>query len=631
MPLVWVPLLGMIASAFLVRYSIKWLCHYGFAAEMGDRHIHKRVTPTAGGIAMIAAFLLVIAVYQGGCLCGLYGPPLKLAFLGPVAVLLLIGIYDDRWGMRPGIKLFGQIAACVTAWLCGIRFEIFCGIELPEYLSCVITIFWILLFINAFNLIDGLDGLAAGLAVLAGLSLTAILAINHAWSMMVAPLALIGVCVGFLRYNFHPAKVFMGDTGSMFLGYMLASIGLATTSKGMSFFALLVPIMACGVPLIDTMLAVWRRATFKILSKRSWREIMSADRSHLHHRILDTHHSSQSRTAVLIYALASILCIVGLVAGVIGDTLPSLAVILVLLTLVLVLRKFAVLEMWNSTRLVFAGLAMPRKGILINVLHPAYDLAVIAAAFAVSILLFEPNAKSDFPRQFVISALPLVIILALSRTYRVFWLRAGTPDHVRLFYHLTLGFLTLVGVYGIVNCYWGEHWRLVVLLPAYLMTVVGVLGERIMLRWLQIMLPRYYHDSEFSSDCVPTLLYGAGAQLSSYQRFATAKLSQSGERIIGIIDNDRALRGSYVYGYRILGDESELEAIYKEYFFAKMVVVTANPLRESCELLKAFCDSHRIALKFFTMLETDVPFFIRDEGSASDERVAPGEKGKGPK
>ena len=270
MPLVWVPLLGVILSAVLVRHSIKWLCRYGFAAEMGGRHIHKRVTPTAGGIAMIAAFLLVIAVYQGWCrIPGIHNAPLKLAFLGPVVILLLIGIYDDRWGMRARMKLFGQVAACVTAWLCGIRFEAFCGFVLPEYLSCIVTVFWILAFINAFNLIDGLDGLATGLAVLAGLSLSAMLAINHNWIMMVAPLALVGVCVGFLRYNFHPARVFMGDTGSMFLGYMLAGIGLESTSQGLSFFALLVPIMACGVPLIDTMLAIWRRTTFKILSRRS--------------------------------------------------------------------------------------------------------------------------------------------------------------------------------------------------------------------------------------------------------------------------------------------------------------------------------------------------------------------------
>jgi len=275
--------------------------------------------------------------------------------------------------------------------------------------------------------------------------------------------------------------------------------------------------------------------------------------------------------------------------------------------------------MWNSTQLVFKGLAMPRKGIFINVLHPAYDLAVIAGAFAISILLFERASVPDFPRQFVISALPLVLILTLSRTYRVFWLRAGTPDHVRLFYYLTLGFLVLVGVYGVANCYFQENWRLEILLPVYLMTVVGILGERILLRWMQIMLPRYYHDSEFNHDCIPTLLYGAGAQLSSYQRFATAKLSQSGERVIGIVDNDQALRGSYVYGYRILGDNTELEKIYEHYFFAKLVVITANPLRENYDLLKEFCDRHRITLKFFTMAEEDVPPSIREAAEAVSE------------
>ncbi len=619
-PLIWVPLLSMLLAAFFVHRSIALLCHYGFAAEMGARHIHKRVIPTAGGIGMIAAFILSCLIYNAW----IYGfhlenaVPINLDLFIPVILLFFIGLYDDRFGMRPVVKLMGQIAACLLAWICGLRFGAFFGIPLPEYLSCIITVFWFLLFINAFNLIDGLDGLAAGLAVLAGLSLAAILFINREWSAAILALALVGACLGFLRYNFHPARVFMGDTGSMFLGYMLAGIGLVTSNKGVSFFAMMVPIMACGIPLIDTMLAVWRRATFKILSKRSWREIMSADRSHLHHRILDAQHANQSRTAVIIYILAIILSVVGIIASTIGDSLPMLAVLLILFTLILVLRKFAVLEMWNSTQLVFKGLAMPRKSVFVNVLHPAYDLMVIAGAFALSIWFFDTHSDVDFMRQFVISGLILVGVLAFSRTYKVFWLRAGTPDHVRLFYYLSLGFLIVLGVYGVANRYCHEQWDLLVLLPAYLMTVVGILGERILLRWLQLMLPRYYHDSEFNHDCVPTLLYGAGAQLSSYQRFSTAKLSRSGEHVIGIVDNDRALLGSYIYGYPILGDISQLEAIYKRHFFAKIVVITAHPIRCNYEILKNFCHKNNIRLTFFVMNECEEPIMLRESPQTQD-------------
>ena len=611
LPLVLVPVLGMLLSAVLVRYSIGWLCRHGFAAEMGGRHIHKRVIPTAGGIGMIAAFFLALAVYcvRQGSMKDSGQIPLIVV---PESILFLIGLYDDRRGMRPGAKLFGQTAAALAAWVCGIRFDVFCGWELPDWLSCVVTVVWILAFINAFNLIDGLDGLAAGLAVLGGLCLAAILGLEHRLDLLVLPLTLVGVSLGFLRYNFHPARVFMGDTGSMFLGYMLATIGLMSSNKGNSFFALLAPMMACGVPLIDTALAVWRRTTFKILRQRSWREVLSADRSHLHHRILDARGANQSRAAVTIYLLATVLGCVGLVAGMIGDTLPALAVLLVFLTLALVLRKFAVLEMWNSTQLVFKGLAMPRKSVFINILHPAYDCAVIGAAFAFAIFLYPPHGLETAVRQLVFSVFPLVVLLACTRTYHVYWLRAGIPDHVRLFCCLTLGFLFLLVGYTAAAVFWHVAWSPVVLWAAWLMTVVGILGERVLLLWLQILLPRYYHDSEFNRDCVPTLLYGAGARLPSYQRHAALDWNSRGERVIGIIDNDKALHGQWVSGYRILGGLDRLEAVYRKYAFVKIVVITEKPIRTNLEILRNFCIAHDVVLKFFIVMEADQPIGIRE-------------------
>lgn len=610
-PAVLMPLLGLLLSAVLVRYSIGWLCRHGFAAAMGERHIHKRVIPTAGGIGMIAAFVAALLVYQLWSRMSGEVSPLNLAFLVPAGILLLVGLYDDRWNMRPEWKLLGQVAAGVTAWLCGSRFAPG-GCPLPDYVSCPLTIFWFLLFINAFNLIDGLDGLAAGLAVLGAASLSAMLVLERRLDIVVIPLTLIGVCLGFLRYNFHPARVFMGDTGSMFLGYMLAGIGLETSNQGTSFFAILAPIMACGVPLIDTSLAVWRRATFKILSQSSWREIMSADRSHLHHRILEAQQSSQSRTALIIYLLAAVLGLVGLVAGMIGNALPALAILLVLLTMVLVLRKFAVLEMWNSTQLVFKGLAMPRKSVFVNVLHPAYDFTVLVAAFVLARLLHGGWEFDIVARQIVISTLPLMVLLAVSGTYRVFWLRAGTADHVRLVYHITFGFLILFGVYVLAGTLFHADWPLWGLWIAYLMTVVGILGERILLIWVQILLPRYYRDSEFNHDCVTTLLYGAGGQLPSYQRYSSLHWHSRGERVVGIVDNDKALHGQFVCGYRILGGLDRLEELYLHYFFTKIVVITEKPIRTNLEILRRFCDERKITLKFFTMSEADQPLGIRE-------------------
>ena len=613
--LLFTPCLALIISVILTRYSIKWLCRYGFAAEMGERHIHKKVTPTAGGIGMIIAFAFSSMVFDFWVS---FFHPVGLETIGwkfflPVVLLFLIGLYDDRFGMRPVVKLFGQILASVLAWLCGIRLETVFGFALPEWLGCILTVFWFLLFINAFNLIDGLDGLAAGLAVLAGVTMATVLMIAHHWSEAVLAMMLAGACLGFLRYNFHPARLFMGDTGSMFLGYSLAALGLLSSNCNTSVFAIVIPIMACGVPLIDTALAVWRRSTFKILSKRSWREIMSADRSHLHHRILDAQHGNQSRTAVTIYVLALVLSVVGLTASIIVDSLPMLAVLMIVFTAVMVLRKFAVVEIWNSTELVFKGLAMPRRGIFVNILHPLYDLLIMNGAFFISIVLFENDGtERDFIYRMIFSSFILILVFSAGRVYKVFWLRAGTPDYLNLAYSILVGFVILLIINIIGNRYFNLKWSLIVLLPSYLLTVVGILGERIHLRCLQLMMPRYFHNSEFNKDCVPTLLYGAGALLSAYQIFSNSHLQRIGMRVVGIVDNDLALQGQYVYGYKILGDISKLENVYKRCQFRKIIVLTPNPIRRNYEILKNFSKENNIELSFFTIQETDEPLELRE-------------------
>ena len=618
------PCIAFVISMLLTRYSIKLLCRLGFAAEMGNRHIHKKVIPTTGGIGMIASFALICIIYNLWVMFLNKSPEVKSidpVFFLPVLMLFFVGLYDDRIGMRAVTKLIGQVAAAVLAWYCNIRLKSIFGIQLPEAVSCTATIIWFLMFINAFNLIDGLDGLASGLAVQAGITIAVVLMIGHHWTAAVTAMCIAAVSLGFLRYNFHPARIFMGDTGSMFLGYTLAAIGLISSNLNTSFFAVLIPVMACGVPLIDTTLAVWRRSTFKILKKQSWREIFSADRSHLHHRILDAYCGNQSRAAVVIYILAMIISIVGVVSSIIADTLPMLAVLMVVITMIEVLRKFAVVEISNSTKIVFKGLAMPRRGIFINILHPVYDMAIFGGSFFLSIIFFENvGNERDFIYRTVISVLVLTMVLIMSRNYRIYWLRAGTPDYLRLSYSITLGFLLVLIVNTAFNYFCKMQWSLIVLLPAYLMSLVLILGERLHLRALQLVMPYYYRASKFSnSNSVPVLLYGAGAQLSAYHSCINFYWHKHNEKIIGIVDDDTALHGLSVYGHRILGDLSLLENIYEREKFCRIVVITPNPIRKNYEFIKNFCNKNSVELTFFTISETGEPETLRENPQEVEE------------
>ena len=295
--------------------------------------------------------------------------------------------------------------------------------------------------------------------------------------------------------------------------------------------------------------------------------------------------------------------------------LPMLSVLLIVFTLIMVLRKFAVIELWNSTQIIFKGLALPRRGILINILHPVYDLVVINGSFILSILLFETVINErDFIYRMVISSLIIIFTITFSRSYKVYWLRAGTPDYLNLFYAVTFGFIVVLSANVIVNNFLNFHWSFIVLLPAYLISIVGILGERLHLKCLQLMLSRYFHDSEFNKKSVePALIYGAGTGLAAYHNYSNLRLSKRGDKILGIIDNDLALSGMYVYGYKILGDISKLDLIYKKCQFKKIIVTIQNPIRNNYELLKDFCSKNDIKLVFFHISENDEPSELREE------------------
>jgi UDP-GlcNAc:undecaprenyl-phosphate GlcNAc-1-phosphate transferase len=259
--------------------------------------------------------------------------------LYPGGSLTLIGLLDDIRGLRAWWKLTGQLLAAAVVWTAGVRinavlvFPILGPTDLGVVFSFVSTVAWILLITNAINLIDGLDGLAGGVVFFAAVTnvVVAILTDNPLGIALNASLA--GAVLGFLFYNFNPAKIFMGDTGSLFLGYAISASALMTVRQKESTLAsLLVPLIALGLPLTDTLLAMTRR----FLARRS---IFSADREHLHHRLLDlglTH-----RKAVLVlYGCSVALCVVS-VAAVLGKNWTVGGALLFALLVIVGIVRFA--------------------------------------------------------------------------------------------------------------------------------------------------------------------------------------------------------------------------------------------------------------------------------------------------
>ena len=225
-----------------------------------------------------------------------------LCILIPGTLVFLLGLYDDIYSVKPRVKFAVQAVAGADALLVRDRkFELpaMLGLHGLEWLSLVMTVVWVLWITNAFNLIDGLDGLAAGSSLFSTLTLFAVSLISGKGT--VAPLALVmaGATLGFLRFNFNPATIFLGDCGSLFLGFMLSALALAASEKTPTIVAVALPIVSFGVPLLETSLSVVRRFL-------SGRPLFGADREHIHHKLLERG-LSQRQAVVILYG-ASALC-----------------------------------------------------------------------------------------------------------------------------------------------------------------------------------------------------------------------------------------------------------------------------------------------------------------------------------
>jgi UDP-GlcNAc:undecaprenyl-phosphate/decaprenyl-phosphate GlcNAc-1-phosphate transferase len=292
--------------------------HWGFLDHPGERKVHAVAIPRLGGVAMAIAIAVAIggatlADPDLGATLGLR-PNRAPAILAGVALLLAVGIVDDVRGMRALVKLVFQVAAALLAWWLGLSVEqLFLpwGIVDLGPLALPLTVAWIVGVINAVNLIDGLDGLAAGvvLTVLGAFGLLA--AADGVDPTLFIVAATIGAAVGFLAYNLHPATIIMGDTGSMVLGFVVAAVAISLTQDGVQPQAPWVPIIALGVPIIDTIWAVVRRTA-------RGEPFFVADRGHIHHQLLRlglSQRDAMLSLTALSGALAMIAVLLGRLAG----------------------------------------------------------------------------------------------------------------------------------------------------------------------------------------------------------------------------------------------------------------------------------------------------------------------------
>ena len=262
----------------------------------GGRKIHLRPVPRVGGVPILIAWLLAS--------CVLAPERQTVALLPAVLVIFAAGLADDLVGLRPWQKLAGQVVAAGLACYAGVRIDSLGGHTVPQWCGVPLTMLWLVGCTNAVNLIDGIDGLAAGVGLFATLTTLAagLLQGHFALALATAPLA--GALCGFLRYNFNPASIFLGDCGSLPLGFLLGAYGVVWSNKSATLLGMTAPLMALAIPLLDTGLAIVRRLL-------RGKPVFAADRRHIHHRLIDRGLTPRA-AALLLYGVCGLVAALSL-------------------------------------------------------------------------------------------------------------------------------------------------------------------------------------------------------------------------------------------------------------------------------------------------------------------------------
>lgn len=316
--------------SFLLTPPVKKLAYRIGAIDIpkDGRRMHKRPTPRLGGLAIFGGFLIA-AVLTGQL------TPQRLWILAGAVVIVVLGIFDDRNALSAKFKFVIQILAAAFPVIFGdLRIAMFTNPFLFSdslywnlgTLSIPITILWIVAITNAVNLIDGLDGLAVGVSSIASMTMLAVALFIGETEIAVILAALAGACVGFMPYNLNPASIFMGDTGSTFLGYMLATLSIQGLFKVYALISFAVPFLILGLPIFDTAFAIVRR----VLSGRS---PLAPDRGHVHHRLIDMGFNQKQAVAIL-YVISVVLGLIAVVLTTSGELRAMVLVIAVIIGLV---------------------------------------------------------------------------------------------------------------------------------------------------------------------------------------------------------------------------------------------------------------------------------------------------------
>jgi UDP-N-acetylmuramyl pentapeptide phosphotransferase/UDP-N-acetylglucosamine-1-phosphate transferase len=588
-------------AALGLTYALTPLCGklavaLGLVDRPGGRRQHPGQVPRGGGLAVFLGFHVgcaVVFLLPWRAFGGQLDARWWWAFLFLSGLLMCFGLVDDRWEVRPWTKLLGQTVVALLAFGLDMRVGRLVGVAPPAWVDGLFTVLWFLAIVNAFNLIDGLDGLAAGLACIAAAGMCGALLIRHQPADAMVLLALLGCSLAFLRYNYHPASIFLGDAGSTFLGFALAAVAVSSGVKGTAVAAIGMPLLAVGIPLFDIFLAIWRRTIRGYLSRRAavaggenGVHVFRADTDHLHHRLRQAG-LSQPTAAIVLYGVAFALVAVGLLSLWMESHALGIYILAFVAGTYVVVRHVARVELWDSGTAILHGLSRPSRKVVAVLMYVPLDILILGVALSASVVAAGPDREFRALKLEWLELSPVwvgvpFLALCAMNTYRRVWSRARVSEYVGLSFGLLAAIVATAGVSDLLGAFPDAELfsRTLVFSAVALPAATGVRAFR---RAVQDAMARMRRRTPAAPGHAPrnVVIYGAGYRCTLLLRAMSFSLADGGadQHVVGLLDDDPNLRGRLVHGHRVFGG---METVVPEFLRSRQIdeIIVAAPLDE---------------------------------------------------
>ncbi len=538
----------------------------GMVDKPDPRRINKVPVVRGGGLALFVGVIVPTLLFVA--LSDIPVLPFANANFYRLAVLSLaivaVGYADDKFGLKPLVKLLLQLAVAFLVWFwVGLGFRDMWP-SLPCWADCALTVFWIAGAINAFNLIDGLDGLASGLAFVAVVGMAGVRAFSGLSEGLLLYGTLAGGLLGFLRYNYNPASVFLGDCGSMFIGFAISVLPLCSHAPDSFLVSVGVPLLAMGVPIFDTSLAILRRSIRHFLRKEGVQEgndeVMTADTDHLHHRILREEGFSQRKAVWILYSMTLFLVGMSFLSVVFSSRMAGIWLLTFTVAIVIAFRDMARIEIFDFSLLLdrmahskeeTAGVGLSRFA---TPIYLVVDILLLAGVYLACVFLLDFSMPAKTLRFATIFRVFVTLFFCvLLKAYATVWSRAVVSNFLRLFLACFLG-----GAVGSVVLSFVASFDILHVLA---LTVLYVLLSFFFLAFVRLVRP-IVRDLLYvlstnrlinRRDVSRILVYGTGLRYKAFRRELVRSSAVNSRVIVGLLDDNPLLLHNYIGGLQIRG------------------------------------------------------------------------------